>query len=99
VFTEPLYAVTIPVPSTISVQVAPESVYMPLNASSVCVHEPFKLIDGDVVSTIVTVRVAEPLFHEVSVFEYFKIYTHGIFIFTEPEVAIGIEPIPITVSL
>jgi hypothetical protein len=88
-----------PVPSTISVQVAPESAYTPLNASSVCVHEPFKLIDGGVVSTIVTVRVADPLFHEVSVFEYTSVYTAGTFIFTEPEVARGIEPIPITVSL
>jgi hypothetical protein len=63
------------------------------------VDDPFNTREGAVVSVIVTVLLVVQVFPEVSVLEYPSVYTHGTFIFTAPEVATGIVPIQITVSV
>jgi len=99
IFTEPEYAITEPLPSTISVHRAPGSTYEPVEASTVCEADPERLRTGGVVSMIVTVRFNEPVFHELSAFAYVRVYVPGTFIFTEPEVARGIEPDQETISV
>ena len=87
----------LPEPSTISNHFAQGSVYV-VPPEILSGDIPFITIVGRVVSIIVTVRLIEPVFPEVSTFVYVRVYTPGSCIFTEPEVARGIVPTQITVS-
>ena len=56
-------AVTEPEPSTLSVHVAPRSVYVPVATwATVIVPEPLRVITGGCLSIFVTVAIVEPVF-------------------------------------
>lgn len=71
--TDPEDAATDPLPSTISVQVAPGSAYVPVDASTVCEVDPERVRTGAIVSTIVTVREIDHVFPELSAIAYERV--------------------------
>lgn len=92
---------TDPLPSTLSVQYAPLSVYG-VPASRVIKLSPMSVITGAALSITLTVLVADPPFPSLSIFVYVRLYVHNLSVSTLPDrvkVELRLDPDPSRLSL
>lgn len=90
---------TLPVPSTLSVQYAPSSVYH-VPCATMSDQLPFNTTTGATSSTIDTVLVTRvPVFPALSTYRYSKIYVPTSHVFTNPLVGMVIIPLPSRLSV